>query len=386
MRVRDFVVVGGGVVGLSVSRELALRGIDVTLLERDVVEGNAMGAATQASLGVLSAPTTGKSPFQRLRVLGHQAYPALARALHEETGTDIGYHVPGSLHLKTAPPRATARGKIERRYQVPGIEVRWVDEDELRELLPGPVRDAEPMFHGALYLSGEAIVHPPDLARALRLACERAGVRIRERVGEVRLRSREEAVVELESGETIAGLTVVLTAGAWSSSLIEDRSDHDLAVRPVRGQAIEVRSSWSAGPNLRFGVPGAETEYHIIAKGGGRAWVGSTVEDVGFDARVTETGVEELLRAARTVFPGLQASDLMESRVGLRPQALRPGGPFLGPLPGYKDVWVACGHYRSGIHTGPISASLLVREMLGEETPLDLGPFGVGSSTLRADS
>jgi glycine oxidase len=172
---------------------------------------------------------------------------------------------------------------------------------------------------------------------------------------------------------------VVLTAGAWSSTLIEDRSGHDLSVRPVRGQAIEVRSAWSAGPNLRFEVPGAETEYHAIAKGAGRAWVGSTVEDVGFDARVTETGIQELLRAARTVLPGLRESDVLESRVGLRPQARRPGGPFLGPLPGFKNVWVACGHYRSGIHTGPISASLLVREMLGEETPLDLAPFGVGT-------
>lgn len=380
MGARHFIVVGGGVVGLSVSRELALRGLGVTLLERDVVGGHTLGAATGASLGVLSSPTTAKSPFQRLRVLGHQAYPALARALQEETGLDIGYQVPGSLHLQTTLPPVSVREKVERRYRVPGIEARWVNEDELRELLPELAREAEPVFRGALYLSGEAIVHPPDLVRALHLACKRAGVHIRERVGEVKLRLQKEAAVELESGETVAGSSMVLTAGAWSSRLVEARLDHDFAVRPIRGQAIEIRSTRSVGPNLRFRAHGAETEYHVIAKGGGRAWVGSTVEDVGFDARVTEAGVQELLRAARTVLPDLQASDLLESRVGLRPQAQRPGGPFLGPLPGYKGVWVACGHYRSGIHTGPISASLLVRKILGEEPPLDLDSFGVGSS------
>ncbi len=370
---QEFVVLGGGVLGLSVARELAARGAHATLVERDVPEqGQASrgGAATRASLGVLTAPTSGKSPFKRLQGLGHRTYPALARTLLEETGIDIGYRVTGSLHLKPALPTAVTRSKVERIYREAGLEARWVQGEDLRVLAPGLLDGTAACFPIALHVRDEAIVHPPALASALRASCERRGVVIREGVGEARLRGSEHSEVELPGGEVLSSAGVILTAGSWSRLALAASGFQGLAVRPIRGQAIEVSFPYPECPNLRFEPPAARKEYHIVSKGSGRAWIGSTVEDAGFDAGVTKSGVEELLLAARYVLPGIGEKDVVRAWAGLRPQALRVGGPFLGRLPGCREVWVACGHYRSGILTGPASASLLVREIFGEEIPV----------------
>ena len=58
---------------------------------------------------------------------------------------------------------------------------------------------------------------------------------------------------------------------------------------------------------------------------------------------------------------------------------MRPGGPFLGKLPGAEDVWVASGHYRSGILLGPLSARFLVHAIFGDEDALRREGLDAGS-------
>lgn len=359
-------MIGGGVVGLSVARELASRGVRVTLVEREAARPEARGgAATWASMGVLTAPTAGKSSLQRLQSLGHRTYPALARALEDETGIDVGYRVPGSLHLKSELPPSPVRAKLERRYHGAGLSARWIDEEELRGRYPAIAG----RFRAALHVEEEALVNPRALGSALRSSCERRGVVFREGAGEARVHGTHVSEVHLEDGERISGAVVIVTAGAWSRRVLAGGDGPELPVRPIRGQVVEVASTWPEGPNLRYESAALRREYHIVARESGLAWIGSTVEDVGFDPSVTEAGIEELFTAAREVFPEIERGRLTRAFSGLRPQALRPGGPFVGRLPGRADIWVDTGHYRSGILTGPASAVLLVEEMLGEATP-----------------
>ncbi len=363
---REFVVLGGGVMGLSVARELAQRGVKVTLIEKGSISADTQGAATWASLGVLGASTGGRSPWKRLQSYGYRTYPALAVGLLAETGMDIGYSVRGSLHLKSELPRVGTQVRAERLYREAGLEAKWLASKELSELVPGLFDREDSSFRAAFYIASEAIVHPPSLARALKASCERRGVRLRERSGEARLAGTDDAFVEV-AGERIGGVGVVLCAGCWSRLASNSMGYSGVPIRAVRGQAIEVPMDRPSCPNLRFESPSLRREYQIVSKGNGLAWVGSTVEDAGFDPCVTSAGLRELIEAARRVLPDLREKDIVRSWAGLRPQALRPGGPFLGRVPGWKNVWVASGHYRSGILTGPASARLLVQDILGEE-------------------
>ena len=352
--------------GLSVARELAQRQVKVTLIEKGPISADAHGPATWASLGVLSAPTSGRSPFQRLQAYGHRSYPALANELLGETGIDIGYSVRGSLHLKEALPAAAARSKTEKLYRDAGLEAKWLDASELRAMEPGLFGREAAHFQAGFHIASEAIVHPPDLARALKASCELRGVKLRENSGEASLTGNEDGVVAL-GRERIVGAGNVLTTGSWSRLASMSSRFSGIPVRPVRGQAIAIPFDHPSCANLRFESPVLRREYHIIAKGGGTAWVGSTVEDAGFEPAITQAGLAELIEAARLVLPELGKKDILRAWAGLRPQALRPGGPFLGKVPGWRNVWVASGHYRSGILTGPVSAKLLAKEILGEE-------------------
>jgi glycine oxidase len=369
-------VIGGGVVGLCVARELALRGATVRLIDRGGREGADRAAATTASLGVLSSPRGGRTPLARLSALARAAYPAFAAALLAETGLDPGYRAPGSLHVVPSPPRPAARAKLESAYRAAGVEARWIEGEELRRLAP-IVRAEIPL---GLHIPGEAVVDPAALARSLRASLAGLGVEIRDAGAGARLRLEPEPWVEVPGEDPIAGSTVVVAAGAWTPEVVGPSAAPAVPIHGVRGQAIEVRSSWDEGPSLRFPSGRFGRDYHIVARGNGTAWVGSTVEDVGLDARVTPEGVAELLAASSEVLSRpIGEGDIVRAWAGLRPRAMRPGGPFLGRIPGSDRAWVAAGHYRSGMLLGPISARFLVHAILGDEDALRREGFDPGS-------
>jgi glycine oxidase len=360
---RRHVVIGGGIAGLSAARELALRGARVTLVERDraaAPPGN--GAATCAALGILTAPRGPRSALGRLSALAHRAHAALARELGEETGIDVAYRAEGSLRLE----RGAGAGHEA--------------EAALRELVPGLAAE----FRGATRIAEEASVDPRALAGALRASCERAGVELLEDSGDSRLRLEPVAALERERGGVIEDAVFIVTAGAWSPA-VAGEAGASLAVRPIRGQALEVRLAY-AGPNLRFESARWGKEYFVVPRGAGRAWIGSTVEDAGFESAATAAGADELLSAAREVFPWLSEADVVAAWAGLRPKCLRRGGPYLGRLARGLEVWTACGHYRSGILLAPISARLLVCALASDEEamrregfdPRDLEAFRPG--------
>src|SRR5690606_16898288 len=92
----DIVVVGAGLIGCVVARELARRGLDVTVLERD----SPGRRATWAAAGMLSPLSEAEhGPFLELADASLSLYADFARALREETGIDVEYRTRGKLHV-----------------------------------------------------------------------------------------------------------------------------------------------------------------------------------------------------------------------------------------------------------------------------------------------
>jgi glycine oxidase len=396
---RPFVLVGGGIAGLTVARELACRGRRVTVVERGRIGSREdEGAATPASVGVLTSPRSGTSLLRRCQLLAFRKYPDLEAQLRAETACDVGLRVRGALHLAAEMPRDAARARRLRVYLDARVECRWVERTELEDLFPGlPDR-----FSSALYLPGEAVVDPVALIRALQQSCRRSGVHIHEGAGEARVVLEGPAAVRFPDGSILDGHEIIVAAGAWSGRVLgmEETSPRGVRpvgpaaddgdapslpapqrgeegmrglgfpMRPIRGQVIEVRLPRGEGPNLRFRPPGREKDYHLISRGKDRFWVGSTVEDAGFSAQATAEGIDELLGAGRDVVPGLGPQDVVDRWAGLRPQALLRGGPRVGPLPAAPGVWLHCGHYRSGVLLAPLTARLLVHRILDDEDSL----------------
>ena len=104
--------------------------------------------------------------------------------------------------------------------------------------------------------------------------------------------------------------------------------------------------------------------------------VGSTLEDVGFQSQPTAAGVRGLLDFALSFAPSLADLPVERCWAGLRP-GTADGLPYLGPLPGLTNGFIAAGHYRAGLHLSPLTAILMGQLIRGENPQFDLSPFRV---------
>jgi glycine oxidase len=143
----------------------------------------------------------------------------------------------------------------------------------------------------------------------------------------------------------------------------------NLPVEPRRGQIV----CWQRAPALLQRVINEGPRY-LVCRSDGRLLVGSTVEDVGFAGETTAEGVDELVKFARELLPALRGLEPVDSWAALRPASL-DGKPYLGRVPGLPRVWIATGHFRSGIHLAPATARLMRQLICDEPTDLDLGWF-----------
>jgi len=164
---------------------------------------------------------------------------------------------------------------------------------------------------------------------------------------------------------------VVIAGGAWTPR-IADQLGVQLPVFPLRGQIAHL----GVTEHDTGGWPIVQQVYghYMVPWADHRVAVGATVEDVGFSHDVTACGVNEIMREALRVMPGLSNATLGEIRVGLRP-ASADDSPLLGHVPGIDNVFVATGHGAEGLLLGPLSGKLIADLVQGKEPGLDLAPF-----------
>jgi glycine oxidase len=144
-------------------------------------------------------------------------------------------------------------------------------------------------------------------------------------------------------------------------------------VRPVKGQLLYLRGP-ADQPLCQRNVRGLEV--YVVPRGDGRVVVGATVEEQGFDTRVTAGAVGDLLRAALELLPDVAELELAETVVGLRP-ASPDNAPMLGPA-GPEGLVVATGHYRNGILLTPVTADAIAELLATGRVPDLIAPFAPG--------
>lgn len=357
----DLLVLGGGIVGLSVAWRARQRGLEVTLLERDSIgHGTSRVAAGMiAPVAEVEFGTAGR----RLLDLGLRSaalWPAFAGELRERSGLDLELRRTGTLLLaRDADEAAELERQLEFREAL-GLDV--------RRLAPSAARDLEPALAPALRLAlevpGDHAVDPRLALAALRAACERDGVVLREDLGAVGLDVIGDRVrgALLPGGERLRAGRVLLAAGPWSADVAGLPESARLPVRPVKGQILRLRDPGGAG--LLSRVVRYDGGY-VVPRGDGRYVLGASVEERGFELGATAGGVYELLRDARELLPGIAELEIEELSVGLR-----PGTPDNLPAIGrgaLEGLLWATGHHRNGILLAPITAELIAGLLDGED-------------------
>jgi glycine oxidase len=361
----DLAVVGGGVIGLAVAWRAAAAGLRVM-----VVDPAPGGGASWAAAGML-APVTevhyGEQALLRLNLAAAARWPGFAAELEEAAGRPVGYLACGTLSVARDADDLAALDDLYRFQQGLGLEVERLRSRECRSLEPG----LAPGVRGGVLVPGDHQVDNRALVGALLAAAARAGVVLRPATARgLRVAGGRVRGVVLDGGETLAAGTVVLAAGCWSGAL--DGLDRALLppVRPVKGQLLHLRGP-AAAPLARRNVRGLEV--YLVPRADGRVVVGATVEEQGYDQRVTAGAVHRLLRAAAELLPDVDELELTETVVGLR-----PGSPDNAPLlgqSGLDGLVVATGHYRNGILLTPVTADAVTELLVDGRTPAAIAPF-----------
>lgn len=366
----DVLIVGGGVIGLSLAYELAGQGGRVTVVDRQMPGRE----ASWAGAGIFPPAAAGDDAdaWEQLTALSHRLHAQWAAELLELTDVDTGYRRCGGIYVaRDAASRQLFDAAVSE-WQRRGIEYRPLDAADLAELEPfAGWSEAAPTIEAAYLLPDECQVRNPRHLRALSAACQRRGVRVLPQTEVLGFDASAGRIQRVHTtGDPLTVGNICLTSGPWTRRLLAEVGCQ-VAIKPIRGQMLLLTA---ANPTLRCIVN--EGSRYIVPRADGRTLVGSTEEDVGFDRRTTAAGVRGLLQFALDLVPGLRATTLERSWAGLRPATV-DGFPYLGAVPGYDNLFVAAGHFRSGLHQSTGTAVVMSQLLCGEQPDIDLTHFRV---------
>ena len=357
----DVIIVGGGVIGLSIARELALQGRSTLVLDR----GNPRDATSWAAAGMLApqSETDSPSPFFNLCLASAKLYPEWVKHLHEESGIDPEYADSGLLFVaSTEEALCRLRRNLEWQHSV-GLK------GEL--LSPGAAVRLEPQLTlpltGAALIREECHVTPRRLVEALTGACAVKRVEIRSGVSVLEVLHEGRRVTGVRtSTERFSSGHVVIASGVRSPEI--EGLLPAVPVTPRKGQIL----------SLTYQPPGFThmirwQHAYMVPRRNGELIVGATNEDVGFDRSITPAGVGSLLQSAQQLSSHLANLPIGEIWTGLRPST--PDGlPVIGKA-GVEGLIYATGHYRNGILLAPVTAAAVASIIDDRPTALPLEAF-----------
>jgi glycine oxidase len=341
----DAIIIGAGIIGLSLAIELRKAGLSVLVIEKGEPGREASWAAggMLADFG-LEIP----APLQPLATASARMYPEFVHELEDESGLKIDLRSEGTLLFLGSSQDRT----LQESHRLPA---------SLEKLEPALQISA----HSPLFLK-ECSVDPRHLTAAASAAARHRGVDFSS--------GDQVLAIEVGNGRTagvrtlktqFAAAIVVNCAGAWAGQI----GPHAFPTRPVKGQMLCVLMPEN---NLVSHVVRTPDVY-LIPRSDGRLLIGATVEEAGFDKRTVTETLQRLRKAALTLVPKLADARIVEAWAGLRP-GTPDKLPILGETstPGY---FVATGHFRDGILLAPITGRVMAQVITGQRPKFDLRTF-----------
>lgn len=354
-------VIGGGVIGLTIARALAQRDVrDVCLIER-----SSLGAEASFAAGGILAPQAEADradEFFSLACRSRDLYDNFASGLRDETGIDVELDTTGTLYVAFSEEDLK---EIETRCEwqsQAGLVIEKLAAKEARELEPC----VSESIRGALRFPRDIQVENRRLVNALINSVANSGI---EMFTDTNVELISAARGQIRGVQTSRGFiscnVAIVAAGTWSSAIPSSQTWQTPPIEPVRGQMI----CFDAKPQLTRHVLYSPRGY-LVPRHDGRLLAGSTSEHAGFTKQVTAGGISHILANANEISPAVSGLAILDTWAGLRPRAA-DGLPVLGPCGEIEGLFYATGHYRNGILLAPVTGELIAEAVVtGHVSPL----------------
>lgn len=388
MKSSDIVVVGGGVIGCAVAYYAGKHGLQVTLIDQPK-----RGRATSASAGGLwplgesiglgcgvifyktqlaqgKIPEGGGLPqlprtFLDFAIQSNAMFPSLAEELRETGGLDIELERTSLLFLMYDEADEVFARPLWRNCPCGRSRIDWVTPEELARAEPAVTH----AVRGALRFNGDDQVNPYRLADAYRAAARALGATVLSHTEVTDIRVEKGRVMAVETrAQRIPCKVVVNAAGAWAQQ-IGRMVGIEVPVQPVRGQIVATETL----PKV-ISACLSTTDCYLAQKHHGEIVIGSTTEEVEFDVGVTPAALKTLAAGAIRALPFLAQVNVKRAWAGLRP-GTQDELPILGPVANVSGYYNACGHFRTGILTSPLTGLLLAELISGAPLSFPIEPF-----------
>lgn len=363
------VIIGGGVIGLSIGWRLAQKGFRTTVYDK----GEAGGEASMAAAGMITPVSElrfGEESLLKLFLESLSLYPEFVSEVEREAALSVDFNRSGSYLIAIDPDDEAELGRIYDYQKSLNLPVSYVSASE--------VTTNEPLlsthFHSALEAKGECFLDNRRLVSALKEAFRANGGILFEQkpVSGLTIRgNRVESV--MAGGENVRSDIVILASGIHSE--IEGLPDEaKIPIRPVKGQALELKIGRLKIENLKRAIRTIHRyPVYLVPRVDGRITIGATHEEMGNDSRVTGGALLDLLSGAWKILPAIEEMEFVRAWTGHR-AATPDHAPVIGET-GIEGLFHAMGFYRHGFLLAPITAKVLSDLITEEIVSPFLGDF-----------
>ena len=341
-------IIGGGVIGLMLARQLNKEGYDVVVLEKGIT---AAAEASRAGGGIISPlhPWRYSQAMLDLAQWSHDHYREIAKELSLSTGIYVPVNKTGMLIPNV--------DEAEAALQCSFLTAQRINAQQVAMIEPG-LSDPK----NSVWVPEVHNIRNPALCRALVKDMQLRDIEIltcfdiqsvKKTSNKFTFLSKDKRKIETEKA--------VICAGAWSGNVLEmfvqqlglDALSANLPeIFPVKGQMIALQTR--AG-TLRSVL--LEGHSYLIPRHDGIVLVGSTVENADFDKQTTEKALKKLLSFAHSHVPATRYCRVVSQWAGLRPGSHRDS-PIISSINELSGLYISVGHFRNGLLSAPASAQL----------------------------
>ena len=350
----DIIVIGGGIIGLSIACEMAEKGKKIILLEKNKIGREASWAAAGTLEPIWDTEADGDLLLQ-IKIKSEALWRDFSQKIQDETNIDIEYNSSGGLLIAM---NSKEMDQLEKTCEVAtkyGIESRILSKEEILSMESGMSHEVL----GGIFLASECYVNPRKVTEALSKHLENMGGLIHENTRVTDLLDENGTVkgVSTPDGKIFAKQVVTCT-GPWSSELTP------IQVKPIKGYLL-----CFAGEH----VPKVDhviihrNSIRILRRKDSTVMAIGLMDDAGFDRELKEERIKTMFDNTKRIIPSLNNGNIIETCSGFRPQG-EDKFPVVGKIK--NGLYVATGHFKDGILLAPITAKIMSESLNGNEDPI----------------